>query len=279
MPKISILLPIYGESIYLSEAIESVINQSFQDWELIIISDPPIGQKTREIVGEYLKKDPRIKYFENKIKLGFPKSLNRGLEKAQGEYIARIDDDDIWNNRKKIEKQLEFLERNKEYLLVGSGAIMIDERGKEIGRFLEPEKDSEIRNFILYRNPFLHSSTLFCKDVVEKLGGYDETVPGACDYDLWLRLGKIGKFYNFPEFLIRFRMPPSYRNPEKVRFQRIQRTLEKIRIIKRYKKDYSSFYKAFFKDYLKLIYLITLARFSKLDNFLYKKRQIDRWRI
>jgi len=279
MAKISILLPIYGEAIYLSEAIESVISQSFQDWELIIISDPPISQNTQETIKEYLKKDERIEYLENPLKLGFPKSLNRGLEIAKGEYIARIDDDDIWNDRNKINKQLDFLNKNKEFLLVGSGAIAINNEGKEFYRFVEPEKNEEIRQYILYRNPFIHSSVVFQKDVAKKLGEYNEKVPGACDYDLWLRIGRIGKFYNFPEYLIKFRLPPSYRAAAKIRQQRIKRTLEKISIIKKYRKDYPHFYQAICKDYLKLIYLSTIGQFPKLDNYLYQKRQTSGWRV
>ena len=276
--KVSILLPIYGRSIYLKEAIESVVAQAFQDWELIIISDPPLTPATKEIISHYIQKDKKIFFFENKTKLGFPASLNLGIKMAKGKYIARIDDDDIWCDREKLRKQIEFLEKNKGYGLVGGGAIVIDEKGKELYRFFEPETDKEIRNYILYRNPFLHSSVVFKKEIVEKIGGYNEKVPGACDYELWLRMGRLVKFYNLQDYLIKFRLPTSYRDKKSVRLQRIQRTLEKIQIIKQYKKDYPHFLKAILKDYLKIFYLLTLARCSKLDDYLYRKRQTSIWR-
>ncbi len=279
MPQLSILLPIYRKAVYLPEALESVISQSFQNWELIIIIDPPISQKTKEIILNYFKKDKRIKILENQEKLGFPKSLNKGLKIARGKYIARIDDDDIWADKDKLQKQIEFLENNREYFLVGSGAIAIDEASQEIYRFLCPKEDGEIRQYILFRNPFVHSSVIFYKDIALKLKGYDEKVPGVCDYDLWLKIGKIGKFYNLSEYLVKFRIPSIYRDYEKVRRQRISRTLEKIKVIKRYKNDYPHFCEAIFKDYLKLLYLMTLARFSKIDNLLYRTRQTSFWKI
>ena len=276
---ISILLPIYGKASYISEAVKSVLSQSFRDWELIIIADPPIDENIEKIIENYLQRDSRIKYIKNRIKIGFPNSLNQGLKISKGKYIARIDDDDTWCDSDKLKKQIDFLERDKSYVLVGSGAIAIDNKGEELYHFLEPEKDEEIRNYILYRNPFLHSSVIFRKDIVQKLGGYNEKVPGACDYDLWLRIGKVGKFYNFPECLIKFRVPPSYRNVAGVRREKLRRTLEKIDIIRHYRKDYHHFYQAICKDCLKLFYLSTFARFSKLDNYLYQKRQTSGWRI
>ena len=278
IPKVSIILPTYNGEKYITQAIESVFLQNFSNFELIIINDVSLDN-TEKVVLESIKEDQRIKYFKNETKIGFPQSLNQGLSVSKGEYITRIDDDDVWCDKNKLKKQIEFLEENKNYVLVGSGAIAIDNKGEELYHFLEPEKDEEIRNYILYRNPFLHSSVIFRKDIVQKLGGYNEKVPGACDYDLWLRIGKVGKFYNFPECLIKFRVPPSYRNVAGVRREKLRRTLEKIDIIRHYRKDYPHFYQATCKDYLKLIYLSTFARFSKLDNYLYQKRQTSNWRI
>ena len=271
----SIILPVCGQAPYISQAIESVLKQNLRDWELIIVSDPPIDKETEEVVEEYLQKDPRISYLKNKARIGFQRSLNQGLEVSKGKYIARIDSDDIWLEPDKLKKQIEFLELHPDYLLTGSGAIVIDYKGEEIYRFLEPEKDSQIRDYILYRNPFLHSSAVFRKETVKNLNGYDEKLKGADDYDLWLRMGKIGKLYNFPYYWIKFRAPQ--KNDNIVRVPRYRRTKEKIQIIKNYQKDYPNFYKAIFKDYLKLFYLSTVSRFTALDNWLYKKRQTSGW--
>jgi len=271
---VSILLPTCGKAPYISEAIESVLKQNLRDWELIIISDPPIGKEAEKVIEEYLQKDSRFSYLKNETRMGFQRSLNQGLEISKGKYIARIDDDDIWADKEKLEKQIEFLELNPDYVLIGTGAIVINHERKELYRFLEPEKDSQIREYILYRNPFLHASVAFRKDIVRSLNGYDEKLKGADDYDLWLRLGRVGKFYNFPCYWIKFRAPQ--RNIFRV--PRYQRTIEKIQIIKNYQKDYPHFHKAIFKDYLKLLYLSTISRFPQLDNWLYQKRQTSGWR-
>lgn len=274
-PLISVLLPTCGEASYVSEAIESVLKQNLRDWELIIISDPPFGKKAEKVIEKYSRKDTRIICLKNQTRNGFQMSLNIGLKIAKGRYIARIDDDDIWSVPDKLEKQVDFLEAHTDYVLVGAGAVVINHQGEVIYRFIEPETDSQIRDYILYRNPFLHSSVVFRKDIVKSLGGYDEKLKGADDYDLWLRIGKVGKLYNFPQYWIEFRAPQ--RNIFRV--PRYSRTVEKIQIIKNYQRDYPHFYKAVFKDYLKLVYLLTVGRFSKLDDWFYQKRQIFGWRF
>ncbi|MFH1657304.1 MAG: glycosyltransferase [bacterium] len=272
---ISILLPTCGEASYISEAIESVLKQNLRDWELIIISDPPLGAEAEKVIEKYSQGDDRIICLKNKTRMGFQLSLNRGLKTAMGRYIARIDDDDTWSVSDKLEKQVDFLEAHTDYVLVGAGATVINHKGEAIYSFLEPETDSQIRDYILYRNPFLHSSVIFRKEIAKSLGGYDDKLKGADDYDLWLRMGKVGKLYNFPQYWIEFRAPQ--RNIFRV--PRYSRTVEKIQIIKNYQRDYPHFYQAVFKDYLKLVYLLTLGRFSKLDKWLYRKRQILSWRV
>lgn len=274
-PLVSILLPACGECYHISEAIESALKQTLKDWELIIVSDSPIREEAERIIEGYAGEDPRFVYVKNETKMGFQKSLNQGLKMAKGKYIARIDDDDIWTVPDKLEKEIDFLESHTDYALVGSGAVVIDYKGEELYRFLEPEKDSQIRDYILYRNPFLHSSVVYQKDIVLSLGGYDEKLKGADDYDLWLRIGRVGKFYNFPRYWIKFRAPQK----NMPRVPRLLRIKEKIQIIKNYQKDYPHFYKALLKDYLKLLYLSTVGRFSRLDSLLYKKRQTSGWRL
>ena len=274
IPLVSILLPTCGKAPYFSEAIESVLRQSFRDWELIIISDPPEDKGTEKVITEYLRNDPRFRRIQNETKAGFQRSLNQGLEAARGKYVARIDDDDVWLDPDKLKKQIKFLESNPDYVLIGTGAIVINHEGKELYRFLEPESDNQIRDYILYRNPFLHSSVVYRKNIVLSFGGYDEKLKGADDYDLWLKLGTVGKLYNFPYFWLKFRAPQN----NLPRVSRYLRTKEKIQIIKKYRKNYPHFLQALCKDYLKLLYLLTISRFPKLDNWLYKKRQTSGWR-
>jgi glycosyltransferase involved in cell wall biosynthesis len=274
VPKINIVLSTYGKSPFLREAIKSVIEQTFKDWELLIISDPPIDRETEEIIKNYLEKDSRIKYFKNKTRLGFRKCLNQGLKRAQGKYIARIDDDDVWDSQK-MEKQVKFLEENPEYVLIGSGAIFIDKDGKELYRFLPPGKDEEIRQSILSRNPFIHSSVLFLAEAAKKLGGYNDALAENEDFDLWLKLGTIGNFYNLPEHLIKFRTPSL-----KTDIARIRRSRTKvfISIIRQYRKDYPHYKIALLKNYLKLFYTY-IPKPKFLEDYLYQKRQTAGWRF
>lgn len=274
IPRVSIILTIYKKAPFISQAVKSILGQVCKDWELIIISDPPIDKDAEKIIENYLQKDSRIKYFKNETWMGFRKCLNQGLKKAQGKYIARIDDDDIWDFQK-TEKQIRFLEENPEYVLIGSGAIFIDENGKELYRFLPPEKDEEIRQCILFRNPFIHSSVLFLAEAAKKFDGYDDALPENEDFDLWLKMGTIGKFYNLPEYLIKFRTPSLKANIAEIRRAR---TKVFISIIRRHSKNYPHYKKALLKNYLKLFYTY-IPKPKFLEDYLYQKRQTSGWRV
>jgi glycosyltransferase involved in cell wall biosynthesis len=194
---VSIILPTYNGADRISESIKSVLNQTYTNWELLVIDD---GSKdnTKEIVENFAKSEPRIKYIKNENNLGIQKTLNKGIREAKGEYIARIDDDDIWCDLKKLEKQVGFLEKNKDYVLVGTGVIVVDESGKELFRYLVPVSDYDIRERILGKNCFVHSSVVFRKAVVLGLGGYGEgsDVRNMEDYDLWHSSQSDDKGYN-----------------------------------------------------------------------------------
>ena len=273
IPKVSIILTTYNGEKYITQAIESVFLQTLSDFELIIINDASMDD-TEKIISNLANKNSRIKYFKNKTRLGFRKCLNQGLREAKGKYIARIDDDDIWDSQK-LEKQIDFLEKNPEHVLIGSGAIFIDENGKELYRFLPPEKDEEIRQCILSRNPFIHSSVLFLAEAAKKFGGYNDTLAENEDFDLWLKLGTIGKFYNLPEYLIKFRTPSLKANIANIRRAR---TKVFISIIRRYSKNYPNYKKALLKNYLKLFYTY-IPKPKFLEDYLYQKRQTSGWRI
>lgn len=200
---ISVILPTYNGARFIANAIKSVIDQTFNDWELIIIDDGS-SDDTEKIVSGFLEKDKRIRYFKNDKNLGIQKSLNKGLKEAEWEYIARIDDDDEWIDRDKLKKQFEFLEKNNDYVLVGTGAIIVDEKKKELLRYLLPQKDIDIRNSILGKNCFVHSAVFFRKNAALMFNGYDEAQNARHteDHDLWLKLGTIGKFMNFDTYSV-----------------------------------------------------------------------------
>jgi len=261
MPKVSIILPTYNGSKWISNAIESVICQSFDDWELLVIDDGS-SDDTEVIIKAFLQKDSRIVYVKNNKNLGLQKTLNKGINLSKGKYIARIDDDDRWSDDDKLKKQVEFLDINPEYVLIGTGVAVVDDFNKEILRYLNPETDEMIRNVILKRNPFVHSSVVFRKDAGIKAGLYNEGDYGKYieDYEFWLRLGREGKMYNLPIYAVRFMS----RTGNTTNKNRGLQFFKAIRLIKDNRKYY--------RGYLKSLCFAYFRFFSfKIFNLLPKK--------
>jgi glycosyltransferase involved in cell wall biosynthesis len=200
-PIVSVVIPTYNRKHSIKRSIESVLVQSYDNIEIIIVDDASTDG-TNGVIYEFAKNKPNIIVIKNKNNLGLVDSLNRGVELAKGKYIARLDDDDYWCNKDKIRKQVEFLERNLDYVLTGGGAVKIDQAGKEITRYLLPEKDLDIRKRILTGDAIVHTAVVFRKDCFEKVKGYEKKFDGIEDWDLWLKMGLIGKFYNMPEFFV-----------------------------------------------------------------------------
>ncbi len=200
-PKVSVIMPVYNSEKYLDKALESILSQSFKDYELIIIDDGS-NDGTNEIISRI--KDKRTKVITNKKNLGVAKSLNIGLKRAKGEYTARCDSDDI-NDKDRFKIQVNFLDKNKDYVLVGSSFEIIDEKGRKIGETMLPETDEEIKRKILIRNPILHPSVIYRRKVALKVGGYREFLNGVEDYDLFFRLLRSGKLHNLREKLVKRR--------------------------------------------------------------------------
>ena len=247
---VSILLPSYNGVSRIRGAIKSVLDQSYVGWELLVLDD---GSKDnlKGVVEGFTKNEPRIRYIKNDINLGIQKTLNKGLKEARGEYIARIDDDDAWADKDKLKKQIEFLEKNKDYVLVGTGVIEVDEKGKELFRYLVPESDKEIRNKILGKNCFVHSSVVIRKTSVMNLGGYSESVETFHieDYDLWLKLGTVGELANLPLYAVLFTArEDSISSRNKVdQFKKI------LKLIKNYKNTYPHYYGSLFRSTARLL--------------------------
>jgi len=202
--KVSVIITTYQQPDFLSEAIESILTQTFNDLELIVVNDDPLGQETEKIVLSY--NDPRIIYIKNEKNFKGAKSLNIGLRAAKGEYIAILDDDDAWISKDKLEKQVNFLEKNPEYIIVGTSSIHIDRKtNKEITRYTGGFNLKNIEKFILTKVPFAHSSILCRRNAMISVGGYSEDLPRAKDIDLYIKLVKLGKFGFLPECFIKYR--------------------------------------------------------------------------
>ncbi len=250
MPKVSIVLPTHNGEKFIEKAIQSVFDQSFSDWELIVINDASTDE-TPNMIKKLSQQDSRVVYFRNEKNLGIQKSLNKGLREAKGEYIARIDDDDEWLDKTKLQNQVEFLDKNPDYVLVGTDVVVVSESGKELFRYLNPEKDFDIRQKILGRNCFSHSSVVFKKQAALKAGLYPETQKTlhAEDYWFWLKLGLEGKFRNLPFYGIRFMLRKDAISSK----NKIKQFWHDILVVWEFRNKYPNFLAGFIRSWLRLI--------------------------
>ncbi len=231
----SVIITTFKRPQFLREAIESVLKQSFRDFELIVVNDDPAGAEVQEIVSSF--RDPRIVYVKNKTNLGSAKSLNVGLGKAKGKYIAILDDDDVWLSSEKLKEQVGFLEKYKKHVLVGTNFVAVDaESGREIIKSRIPATDGELRKKFFKNNPFAHSSVMFRKETAVSVGGYDESLLRGKDYDLWLKLAKKGKVAVLREHFLKYREAGyESRNLVKQRYEDAKWTLE---VMRRHRRDF-----------------------------------------
>lgn len=270
-PLVSIILPTYNGALIIGRSIKSILNQSFIDWELIIIDDGS-GDNTQQIIIEMKNQDSRIIYLKNENNIGIQKSLNRGLKETKGKYIARIDDDDIWVDRNKLSTQVDFLEKNPQYVLVGTNAIICDYEGNELGSYKLPETDEEIRARMLLRNCFIHPSIMALKFAIEKAGGYDESedVKHIEDYALWLKLGLVGKFANLNMQSVQLTV-----HQNSITFKnRIAQARRMSRVINMYRKKYPRFFIGKIILYLRIAGFFAIKLFPAPSKLVYKIQKI-----
>ncbi len=202
--KVSVLMAVYNGETYLDKAIISILQQSYEDFEFLIIDDASTD-KTIEILRSY--SDPRITVVRNETNFGLTKSLNIGLKLAKGKYIARQDCDDI-SYKLRLERQVQFLDLNPEVILVGAQSRIIDSDGKPLRSGAEEKETSKLSVIwqLMFDSPFIHSTVMFRKDIVhEKYGGYDEQFRTSQDFVLWSKLSKENTLLNLNEILLDFR--------------------------------------------------------------------------
>jgi len=201
-PKITVLMPVYNCELYIKEAIESILNQTFSDFEFLIIDDASTDL-TPSIIKSY--NDSRIKLIEKPDNSGYTNSLNYGLSIANGDYIARMDGDDF-SFPERFHKQISFLDSNRDVFLCGT-SYHIMERDKNI---ILPESHENIKSALLKANCIVHPSVMFRNSRDNKSSVcYDSLKEPAEDYDLWVRLLTFGKLYNLPEILLNYRVHDS----------------------------------------------------------------------
>ncbi len=247
-PKVSIIITTFNREKFIREAINSALAQTFTDYEILVIDDAS-EDKTGEIVKGYIEKDARIKYSRNEQNLGIARSRNKGLKLAKGKYIAPLDSDDFWMDLNKLKKQVEFLDANPDYALLGGGIMHIDSQSKPIKKVLFPVYDSVIRNIILQYNPFAQSTLLFRKEVALECGGYSTDYKICDDYDLWLKIGTKHKFTNIPQILSGYRIHGGNITHTK----RLTTAREILEIVKVYAKQYKRPYVGIIKAYIRIL--------------------------
>ncbi|MBL4658797.1 MAG: glycosyltransferase [Alcanivoracaceae bacterium] len=214
--RISVLMPIYNAERFLKTALESILSQSFSDFEIIAINDGSTDASGK-ILASY--GDKRLRVINNDGNKGLIYTLNKGIEKANGKYIARMDADDIaLPNR--LAMQVEFLEAHPSIVLLGGHAEMIDEHGVPFMPMTPPLSHQAIINRIFIGSCFIHPSVMFRTDVVRELGGYRHDALHAEDYDLWLRIIQNHQVANLSAILIQYRIHPDQVSQRKMRQQR-----------------------------------------------------------
>lgn len=200
-PFVSILMPTYNAEKYLRESVLSILNQTFQNFELLIIDDESTD-RTREIMEEYAGRDSRIKLL-NGPKRGIAAALNYGIDQSRGDYIARMDADDL-SLPERIQIQVNIMEKNKEIGVCSSLCMLYYCNGELKENPICPPDHQAIQCFLLFSNPITHSSVVMRKSILGNDVRYDENVV-AEDYHLWTRLICITQFYCVQEPLIHFR--------------------------------------------------------------------------
>ncbi len=197
-------MSVYNGSRYLQESVESVLNQTFTDFEFIIINDCSTDN-TENIIREYSDKDERIVLINNLENLGLTKSLNKGLKIAKGEYIARQDADDI-SLPERLEKELLFIEEHLDVALVSCDIEVIDSDGFSIRKLQRSCASSLVDWYLLFYNHLAgHSQIMFLRNLVMNLGGYSESFRYSQDYELWCRIARVAKIAILPDVLLKQR--------------------------------------------------------------------------
>jgi len=198
-------MSVYNGNRYLRAAIESILTQTFTDFEFIIIDDGSSDDSVAIIKSYH---DPRIVLVRNEHNLGLTRSLNKGLRLARGRYIARQDADDI-SLPQRLQEQTDFLHRHEAVGLLGTNCYFIDHSGKRIGTHIQPAHDTHIRWRMLFNNAFCHSSVLIRREFVEnRKMRYDETLSYSQDYALWAKLLPLTRVANLSTPLIELRQHP-----------------------------------------------------------------------
>jgi len=200
--KVSVLMTVFNAEKYLELSIKSILNQTYKNWELIIIDDKSSDQ-SKKIIKKF--KNNKIKYFFLKKKLGRTKALNFGLKKCKGKYLAILDADDI-SFPSRLKDQIYYLKKNKNISLLGTWGTWIDKNNKFLQKIITTKKIDDIKQIMLFKNIFIHSSIIFQKKILNKVGNYPNQLVYMQDYGFILNVMKKYNVYILPKVLTKARV-------------------------------------------------------------------------
>ena len=203
-PKVSVVMTVFNSEKYLADAIESILSQTFKDFELIILDDGSTD-KSLSIIKKYALTDRRIRILSRKNK-GISESANEAIALARGEYIARMDSDDI-SMPDRLARQLAYLQDNKKCICVSGAIHVIDEKARFLTTLFLPERNEDIQALLLEGHcSIANPAVMFSMKYFNLVGGYDPTFKVAEDFDLWLKLGERGELGNLKEPMLKYRL-------------------------------------------------------------------------
>lgn len=239
-PRVSIIMLTYNRPQLIGRAIQSVVEQDFPSWELLVVQDGG-NPHTFQVMDGWTKRDPRIQHLHRSRGGNIADATNYGIRRSRGAYIAILDDDDYWARPDKLTMQVRFLDEHPDYAGCGGGIDVLDPSGAVRLRNLKPQSHEQIQRRALYANPMAHSTVVYRREALERCGLYDVSLPGFQDWDVCLKLGKLGKLFNFPEVLTCYQL---WEGGGSFHAQRAN-TQAAVRIVRRHRHGYGGFPVAF----------------------------------
>lgn len=264
-PLVSVLMTAYNAENYIELAIQSILDQTYENFEFIIIEDCS-KDNTWSIIQEYAKKDKRIIVLKNDANLNAGRSSNKGLKLCKGKYIVRMDADD-WSFPYRVEKQVNFMEKNPKVVVSGGAMIICNQDLNEITEREYPQTHEEIEKLILRLNPVPHPASIWRKEAIDRTSGYPPKLGISEDYALTLDIAQHGELANIPDLLIKYRVHKKSISNAKMSFQQAVTVYLSIKGQLEFK------YKPTTKDHLwRLLQLVTMYSIpAPVKRFLFNK--------
>jgi len=202
VPTVSVIMAAYNDEAIIASAIQSIKDQTFVGWELIVIDDCS-EDNVSMIIENFCDNDDRIRLIRNEKNAGLARCLNRGIAASQGQYIARMDADDI-SYPDRFQLQVAYLNKHPDIAVVGGNADFVDETGNYINKSNMPITPGEIKRVIARKCPLIHPSIMCRREFLIAMGGYDDKLRRAQDYDLWFRGSAMYNYANLDAVILKY---------------------------------------------------------------------------